>query len=36
MVEFSETPLPKTATGRIVERELRDRFSMSGERRRQG
>jgi fatty-acyl-CoA synthase len=36
VVEFTETPLPKTGTGKIVKRELRERFWMAGGRRVQG
>ena len=35
-VEFTETPLPKTGTGKIVKRELRERFWTAGARRVQG
>jgi acyl-coenzyme A synthetase/AMP-(fatty) acid ligase len=36
MVEFAETPLPKTGTGKIVKRELRECFWTSGDRRVEG
>jgi fatty-acyl-CoA synthase len=36
IVEFTETPLPKTGTGKIVKRELRERFWTPGGRRVQG
>jgi fatty-acyl-CoA synthase len=36
VVEFTDTPLPKTGTGKIVKRGLRERFWTSGERRVQG
>jgi fatty-acyl-CoA synthase len=35
-LEFTETPLPKTGTGKIVKRELRERFWKSTSRRVQG
>jgi acyl-CoA synthetase (AMP-forming)/AMP-acid ligase II len=36
LVEFTETALPKTGTGKIVKRELRERFWTAGTRRVQG
>jgi len=36
MVEFTETPLPKTGTGKIVKRELRERFWEGASKRVQG
>ena len=36
IVEFTETPLPKTGTGKIVKRELRERFWTDRSRRVQG
>jgi fatty-acyl-CoA synthase len=36
VVEFTDAPLPKTGTGKIVKRELRERFWSSGARRVQG
>jgi fatty-acyl-CoA synthase len=35
-IEFSEIPLPKTGTGKIVKRELRERFWSGKDRRVQG
>jgi acyl-CoA synthetase (AMP-forming)/AMP-acid ligase II len=36
LIEFTETPLPKTGTGKIVKRELRERFWEGAARRVQG